>query len=73
MYKRQALATFLADAGAPDSVVQMYVGFATDARERASLFESLGMLEKAAEAAAQAKDGDLVSRLRAATAAAGFA
>ena len=29
--------------------------------------------EKAAEAAAQAKDGDLVSRLRAATAAAGFA
>jgi len=68
-----ALATFLADAGAPDSVVQMYVGFVPDARERASLFEGLGMLEKAAEAAAQAKDGDLVSRLRAATAAAGFA
>ena len=51
----------------------MYVGFVPDARERASLFEGLGMLEKAAEAAAQAKDGDLVSRLRAATAAAGFA
>ena len=67
----EALATFLADAGAPDSVIQQYVSFVPDARERARLYEGLGMLEKAAEAAAQAKDGDLVSRLRAA--ASGFA
>mmetsp|Transcript_2010 Transcript_2010/g.5583 ORF Transcript_2010/g.5583 Transcript_2010/m.5583 type:complete len:158 (+) Transcript_2010:3-476(+) len=50
--------------GAPEDVTAVFVQQLPQPRERAELFAKMGMLEKAAEAAAAAKDVDMLSQLR---------